>query len=175
MDYIDRVLKEEGAYADTPGDRGGKTMRGITWGLYLAYCKTRDIRPSQDWFQNMTREEARDIYKAMFIEPLNIHVLYDDRVKEAMFGAAIHHGGRRAVRFAQKVVGNLVVDGIIGPKTLDGINQAAPTAFVNALAATRILFVDRFVQRTVRSGDLSQVQFLYGWHKRMLRFISPSI
>ena len=175
MDYIDRVLKEEGLYSDVVGDRGGKTMRGITWRLYVQYCKRRRIALSEPWFRSMSVEDAREIYKVMFIQPLNISVLYNDRVKEAMFGAAIHHGGGRAVRFAQRTAGKLKVDGIIGPKTIDGINKAEPIAFVNGLAKRRILFVDRLVQRTVRNGDLRQVKFLYGWHKRMLRFVSPSL
>lgn len=175
QDFVERVLKHEGLYSDTKGDRGGQTMRGVTWGLYQQWAETRHVVPTKNHFQALNAEDVRKIYDDMFIQPLRIDQINSSLVQEAFFGAAILHGGPRASRMAQRTAGGLKVDGIIGPRSISAFNNAPPVAFANEMAVRRVLFADRLVQRTVFKGDLTQVKFIFGWHRRMLRFINPVI
>ncbi len=176
-EYVWRVLKHEGGYSDDLNDRGGKTSYGITWRTYKEYCKRIGSTPSNGHHMNLTSEEVLSIYLVLFIDPYRIEGYENEWTREAMFSSVIMHGGPAAASLAQKSVNKISVhkikvDGIAGDKTHEAINSIQSRKFVNKLTAERIIFVDRLVQRTVNKGDYSQVNFLVGWHKRFLRFIS---
>lgn len=168
-DYISRVLAKEGGYSDDPDDRGGATYRGVTYRLYQAYCRIQGNVPSAIKHRSLTEDQVRDIYMEMFVTRYKIDKFNSDWVKEAMFSSTILHGPYYTGVMAQQAAGNLIVDGVIGTKSISRINFLPPVAFVNSFSCLRILFTDK-----IAVGDTSQKKFLVGWHKqRILRFISP--
>ncbi len=181
--FVWRVLESEGGYSNRKSDRGGETFRGITWKTYRAFCFINSIMPKRRELVNLTDEEVLSVYVKMFIIPGKIMSYESESVREVMFDASILHGQGSAITMAQRAINKatrhstgfvgLKVDGINGPKTCSAINAQSPTNFINGLTIERILFVDRLVQRTVRKGDLSQVENLFGWHQRFLQFVCP--
>jgi len=152
--------------------------------MYRAFCFTSSTVAKQSELAGLTDEEVLSVYVKMFIVPGKIMAYENESVREVMFDASILHGQGSAITLAQRAINRasqsstgfkgLKVDGINGPKTSYAINAQSAVNFINGLTVERILFVDRLVQRTVRKGDLSQVENLFGWHQRFLRFVGPT-
>ncbi len=180
FDWIENVLVHEGLFSDRNSDRGGRTFRGITWRTYCEYCKRNELTPTRFHHENLIDEEVMAVYISLFVKPYRIEEYESDWLKEAVFSAAINHGGPQAAYMVQKSANQalqkkLKVDGIVGSKTLAAVNGLPAVSFVNSLAIQRILFVDKIIVRTVGQGDDSQVDNLVGWHNRYTRFIKPKL
>lgn len=61
------ILKNEGGYVNDPDDIGGETKFGISKRSY----PNLDIR-------NLTREQAKEIYKKDFFVPMEVEKVYND-------------------------------------------------------------------------------------------------
>ena len=112
------VEKWEGNFDNDPGDPGGPTNMGITQ-ADLARWRQRSV--SVDEVRNLTREEARQIFKAYYWEPICGDQL-PLPAAQMCYDAAVLMGLRCSGNFLQKalnVQGNsLAVDGTIGPRTI---------------------------------------------------------
>ena len=177
-EFLWNVLRHEGGFSNHSSDRGGATFRGITWATYLRYCKKTGVKPTAKHHKNLTNPEVFSIYWTLYVEPYRVDEYVASWVKEMMFSAVIHHGGSSAAYMAQRAVNKLSerkvkLDGVVGSITLAAVNELRATIFVNEMVGQRIIFTDRIIKRTVAKGDLTQVDFLLGWHKRFLRFIRP--
>ena len=83
MDFdtlVERVLKREGGYVNNKADRGGATNFGIS----------KRANPDVD-VENLTREEAKRIYRERYWDPLNADELPED-VRDLAFDTAVMHG-----------------------------------------------------------------------------------
>lgn len=101
---IERVLGHEGGYVNDPADPGGET----NWGI------SRRSYPSLD-IKNLTREDAKAIYKRDFWEPVASKVS-DTALVYQMLDAAINHGMDNAIRFLQRAL-DVADDGHFGPRS----------------------------------------------------------
>jgi lysozyme family protein len=118
---INFVLEMEGEYTDDPNDPGGETKYGISKKSY----------PSVD-IKNLSRQDAIEIYKRDFWNPCHCSDL-PRHFALFIFDTAVNQGTRVATRLMQIALG-VVVDGIIGPKTLSAAHSAQPKAIRLALA-----------------------------------------
>ncbi len=171
MNYIERVVEREGGFSDVEGDRGGDTYRGITYDVYVAWCKTQAFEPTKKHHRSLSNFEVFEVYRVMFVKRYRIEEFTSELVRETMFSALILHGPYNMATIAQKTAGNLKVDGVAGSKTIRRVNSLPAAAFVNDFNINRIIFVIHIVE-----NDETQLQFLEGWvTKRMLRFIRPRL
>jgi lysozyme family protein len=120
------VLNWEGDYTNDPRDPGGETRYGISKRAYP------DLNI---WL--LTVEEAANIYRADYWEKCQCDK-FADPVAILLFDTAVNMGNDAAAKMLQSVVG-VKVDGIIGPKTIHGVNMADPVWVVRELAAARML------------------------------------
>lgn len=118
---INFVLEMEGEYTLDPNDPGGETKYGISKKSY----------PYLD-IKNLSRQNAVEIYKRDFWVPCHCADL-PRHFALFVFDAAVNQGPRVAVRLMQIALG-VLVDGIIGPKTLSAAHSAQPKAVRLALA-----------------------------------------
>lgn len=118
------VLKHEGGYVNDPHDAGGET----NWGISKRSYPTLDIR-------GLTREQASDIYRRDFWEPL-----YCDAIPYGLavqvFDHGVNAGRSSAARLLQRTLG-LKEDGVFGPVTLAAA-KASGRAAVKGYARRRI-------------------------------------
>lgn len=57
FDFVDEW---EGLYANSKTDKGGETMRGVTWTTYQGLCKVvLGIEPTKENFLKMSKEDAQ--------------------------------------------------------------------------------------------------------------------
>lgn len=151
---IIKVLKDEGGYVNHPADPGGETNFGISKRSY----------PNVD-IKNLTVEGAKDIYYRDFWLTGPYDKIACGPLAEKVFNTAINAGNSRAFKLLQqavnKVGGNLVVDGAVGPKTITAINSLDGQA---VLAAYRVAQADFY--KGLVAADPSKGVFLKGWLNR---------
>ena len=146
---IETILKHEGGFVDHPNDPGGRTNFGISQRAY----------PDID-IKNLTREQAKEIYKKDYWNPLKLYLLDNANICLDIFDVAVNSGRSRAVKMAQKLAG-VEEDGGMGPDTAKAINNYKGD-FVKDYKHARRIFYEHLV-----SKDPKYKAFIKGWLKRV--------
>ncbi|CAD5275162.1 Lysozyme family protein [Bosea sp. 62] len=115
---LSRVLVHEGGYADHPKDPGGATMKGVTQGVYDAYRKRRD--EAKRSVRQITDAELQAIYRRQYWDVVKGDSL-PEGVDYAVFDGAVNSGPSQAVKWLQRALGSVKVDGVIGEATLAAV------------------------------------------------------
>lgn len=150
---LEHVFRYEGGWSDHPDDPGGATKYGITRGTL---SKWRGYKVSKDEVRELTRNEARTIYKEMYWEPIQGDH-WQAGLAFLMFDTAVNQGVGRAVRFLQKACGSKV-DGIIGPNTRGRVAGSDYDSLVRDFCVYRALHYSGLIKFTV---------FGKGWMRRL--------
>lgn len=127
---FDRLMGHEGGYVNNPDDPGGETKWGISKRSY----------PSLD-IPNLTRDQAKDIYRQDFWRRLDADSL-PDGVAFQLFDFAINSGIGTAVRYLQRAVG-VADDGRWGPVSKAAAAQVSECDLIMRLNAERLDFMTR--------------------------------
>lgn len=110
------------------------------------------------------REFVRDFYKDKFWDAMKLDSIMPYRTADLMFKFGVNVGIKRAVKFAQEVVG-VKVDGIVGAKTIKALNLYSPLVFEKEYKAKFAKFYKTLAdKRPSRYGH-----FLNGWLSRVKR------
>ena len=159
---IEGILRREGGWVDHPADRGGPTKYGIT---LRTLSRWRGSRAIAEDVRALTKEQARRIYRHLYIEKHGFDRIEDPRLRELVIDCAVHHSPARAVRWLQKAVG-VKVDGRCGPVTLGAANAAPAKSSRLRVLASRA----RSFGATITAKP-SQAVFAKGWMARLAKFI----
>lgn len=153
-----KVLAHEGGYVDHPRDPGGATNKGITIGTYHNWLASMG-RPKKH-VKYITDKEVHAIYKQNYWDAINGDDL-PNGLDYAVFDGAVNSGPSRSVKWLQKALGGLAVDGRMGPKT--------KAAYKNLSRAEVITVIDRMLN--FRMGFLRSLRhwatFGRGWTNRV--------
>ncbi len=156
--FLDYIFEVEGGFTDDENDRGGKTTWGITEEEAREFGYTGDMR-------NLTKDFAKNIYLKKYYLGNKLDKILNDKVALSIFDWAVN-SGRRGIKKAQIVANkfgaNLVIDGIIGNKTLEAINAIDPKMFLKEYHEMQRTFYKNLAAR-----DNSQEGFLKGWLNRI--------
>lgn len=115
------VLEMEGGYTMDPDDPGGETNFGISKKSY----------PNLD-IKHLSRQDAVEIYHRDFWVPCRCADLPRSWAI-SVFDCAVNQGTRVSIRLMQIALG-VVVDGVIGEKTLAAAHGSTPRAVKVSLA-----------------------------------------
>lgn len=115
---LSRALVSEGGYSDHPDDPGGATMKGVTQRVYDAYRERRNLpRRSVRLIEDA---ELQAIYRRQYWDAVK-----GDRlpagVDYVVFDGAINSGPAQSVKWLQRALGTVKVDGAIGEATLAAV------------------------------------------------------
>ena len=146
---INFVLEQEGEYTLDPNDPGGETKYGISKKSY----------PSLD-IKNLSRQDAVEIYHRDFWVPCRCADLPRPYAL-AVFDSAVNQGTRVAIRLMQIALG-VIVDGVIGPKTIAAAHSAQPKMIRLALAER----LSAYTRLIVSKPNL--IVFAMNWSYRVL-------
>jgi len=181
------VLGFEGGYVNDSDDRGGETNYGITAST-LNSAKTKGWIPFNVTIQNIKLEHAKIIYKKGYWDVVKADSL-PDPLDLIIFDAAINHGPNAAVKLLQgslnsilNVGTSLVVDGIIGPKTLSAVKDIVSmdhNMWLQPNSLVRYLCIDVLMNRvelylSIVLNNKSQEKFLKGWLNRVFKLKSQA-
>jgi len=183
FDYAyNKTLGHEGCYADVPEDRGGRTKYGITETTLMEAIRLGLIGPVG--IRDLTPEQARFIYKALYWNPLKLQVIKDIAIAAEIFDTAVNSGVKKAIIIAQlalEYLGEPIdLDGIIGPATLNLINKWCvkdPRALMVALNGIQFIhfcaIIDPHLIDTIKTlvrPSADQRQFARGWTRRIQEY-----
>jgi len=135
------IDKWEGGFTDDPQDPGGATNIGITQ-ADLKRWRQHDV--TKDDVRSLTRDEAMQIFKAFYWDPLRCDEM---PVAAALmtYNAGVNSGIGRGARWLQQCLNkqgfNIDVDGSVGPLTLSACTQADVTRLVNDFATAQESFL----------------------------------
>jgi lysozyme family protein len=138
---FDRLLGHEGGFQSDPKDRGNWTsgkigvgeLKGTKFGISAMTYPGEDIA-------NLTPERAKALYRRDFWGPAGCDAV-PDGMKFDLFDTAINSGPSRGVKFLQASVGE-VVDGVLGPRTLQSLQQMDPERLVARFNGWRLDFMN---------------------------------
>lgn len=123
------TLASEGGWNDDPRDRGGPTMKGITFASFLAYYPSATL----DDLRTITDDEVENIYRYYYWA----RVRGDDLpagVDLSIFDFGVNAGPDRSIRLLQDTI-HVAPDGILGPISLAAITRANPITLISNLWA----------------------------------------
>jgi lysozyme family protein len=170
------VVNIEGGYSDNPADKGGETNYGITAST-LNSAKVKGWIPFNVTLQNLKIEHAKIIYKKGYWDVVKADSL-PHPLDLIIFDMAVNHGPSAAVKLLQQSLNSilkagpsLVVDGIIGPKTLTAVKDVVSmdhNMWLQPNALVRYLCIDVLMNRvelytSIIASDRTQEKFFKGW------------
>lgn len=160
--YFPQLLKYEGGFVNDPADKGSCTNFGIT--IYTLTAYRGHALTCQD-VKNLTKEEAEKIYKKYYWDKIKGDDINSQSVAELLLDYAVHSGVTKASKVIQELVG-VTVDGVIGAKTIQAINNQDPRNLFDRLKMNRKSYFDGIVR-----ANPSQAKFLKGWNNRLNSFV----
>jgi len=132
------VLLEEGGYVNDPRDPGGRTNMGVTQRAWEAFLN-RDVTESE--MRKLTPDAIRSFYKVQYWDKIKGDQL-PAGIDYAAFDFAVNSGVSRAIKTLQQIAG-VLVDGSLGPKSMEAIKACNPEQTVDALCNMRLDFLKR--------------------------------
>jgi lysozyme family protein len=135
-DCFAMVIKSEGGFVDNPKDPGGMTNLGVTRSAWEAYLG-RDV--SEDDMRSLTPDRVKPFYKAMYWDRIKGDSL-PAGIDYAAYDFAVNSGPYKAARFLQEIAG-VVIDGVIGPKSLEAIQACDAKETADAICDMRMDFL----------------------------------
>ena len=165
MDRFERIfdylLRVEGGYSNDKNDKGGKTKYGII------EEEARDFGYKGN-MQDLTKEFAKNIYLKKYYLGNKLDKVVDDRLALSICDWAVNSGrnGTKNVQVALNQINgsDLVVDGIIGNKTLEALNSVDSDKFLEVYHNLQRIYYKGKVE-----ADRTQEKFLTGWLNRVQR------
>ncbi len=153
---LPRVLAHEGKYVNDPQDPGGATNFGVTFRVYDAY-RTRKGLPTRD-VRDIENREVSEIYRLQYWDAVKGDEL-PPGLDYVLFDGAVNSGPSQSIKWLQRALGNVPIDGQMGQATL-----AAVTEFGNAA-----VLVDRVCDRRMAFLQALKIwpRFGKGWTSRV--------
>lgn len=168
--YIPLLSAVEGGYQNLVEDSGNYNSLGQRVGTnYGIAAKTYEQwigrPPSVADMKAITKNEALAIMKAWYWDKVSGDKIHNQSIAEMIADHAVNAGVSRAGKMVQQVLNSefgyaLVVDGKIGPQTLQGINTVSPSFLHTELK----IFRENYY-RSIGG------KFLEGWLIRLKKFV----
>lgn len=165
------VLKNEGEGYEGPPNIDQPTHSGII-AADVAKYRNVDIRSiTINMMMALTQEEIRDIYLQDYWNKMRLGEINDQPIATAIFDCGVNRGIGIGIRYAQmscnKKGAGLTIDGAMGPKTVEAINQQTRGTFIQNL----VHLMDAGYQAIADSKPYD-VKYLNGWLARSNRLLT---
>jgi lysozyme family protein len=138
---------------------------GITFDTLKSY---RGKNITCEDVKNLTKQEAEAIYKKNYWDKLKGDQINSQSIAEILFDYGVLSGIGKASKVIQELVG-VSADGVIGPKTIEAINNQDPKNLFDRIKMNRRSYFDQIVK-----NNPSQKRFLLGWNNRNNSFVFVS-
>lgn len=150
----------EGGYANTPGDKGGPTNKGITLATFRSvYGQTKTI----DDLKQLTEDQWEYIFRTHYWNRWRADEIKDTSVAFLLV-SWVWGSGAYGVKVPQRVLG-VDIDGVVGPETLTAINNKDGKQLFELLKQEKKAYLERICTVTPANR-----KFLKGWLRRLSSF-----
>lgn len=154
LQCLEHTARVEGGYSDHPRDRGGRTMKGVTYKTYNAYRDAKGL--PRRHVRELEEHERLEIYWMNYWLPIHGEEL-PAGVDLVVFDSAVTSGPARATRQLQAVLG-AKRDGHMGLVTISlARKRNDPVGLIDAFMAER---------RAYLQGLADFAHFGRGWMNR---------
>jgi lysozyme family protein len=159
---------EEGKFSNTPGDRGGRTMYGVTQKVFDEW-RTFIGNQHAD-VSTITQEEAQDLYQRMFWRKAHCDDM-PKRLGTMVFDIAVNSGPHTAIVLLQRAVG-ANDDGQWGDQTKQRVDSAtSDSAVEDNTLRTLTVFRSVFEEKVIEAHPEDE-QFRHGWDNRFRNLLN---
>ncbi len=176
------IVAREGGYVNDPGDPGGPTKHGVTLATMrrLKLDLTGDGRVTEADVRAMTPERAAEIFIEEYFYRPRLNLL-PEALWPGVFDMQVN-AGAVAVKLLQRLLNDmgqdLVVDGIVGPKTAAAartVSQKGAQLLADAYGIARRNYYYALADRrpSLRKFARRRDGGKGGWIRRAEEFISP--
>lgn len=117
---LEKVLVHEGGFVDHPKDPGGATNFGITQGVYNTYRRATGLK--QQSVKLISTSERDAIYRTRYWALVKGDSL-PPGVSYVVFDGAVNSGVAQSVKWLQRALGSVKVDGVIGQETIEAVRR----------------------------------------------------
>ena len=159
------ILSKEGGYSNDKDDKGGPTKHGITLATWrkVGYDKNGDGVINEKDIKLLTEDDFHRVFKRNYWDACKADQIKDQSVANLLVDFAYNSGVTRVSKFIQKIVG-VTVDGIIGSKTINAINNypRGQRQLFATLRQRRINYLNGIV-----IANPTQKKFYNGWMNRV--------
>ena len=155
------IIGIEGGYVNNNLDKGGETKFGISKRSY----------PHLD-IKNLTLQDAEEIYYNDYWFELKLDYISDYNISLELFDTSVNMGRYKASTIFQEALNlmnrnqqnfkDLVVDGVIGTKTILAYNEVDKKILLKVLNGLQFMNYVRICE-----NDKTQEVFFNGWMKRV--------
>lgn len=178
------IVTREGGFVDDPDDPGGVTNFGVTIGTMrkLGIDLNEDGKINEADVKLMTAEKAQSIFTKEFFKKPGIDKLPEE-LQATVFDMQVNSGAN-AIRILQETVnqfgGDLVVDGVIGSKTVTAVEEAyrrMGSELVNEYGVARRDYYYGLADARTKSRKFARTQAggKGGWIKRAEEFLPKEL
>lgn len=182
QEIAQEIVAREGGYVNDPDDPGGATNYGVTIGTMksLGMDLNRDGRVDVADVKALTRAQAEQIFIEHYFRRPRLAEL-PQAVQASVFDMYVN-AGANAVKILQKLVSRMgfptAADGVIGPKTIEKVleaAEAAPDHLADAYGIARRNYYYALADQRPASRKYarSRAGGKGGWITRAEEFISP--
>lgn len=155
----DLITDEGTTLSNISDDYGGISKYGISSQEY----------PDVD-IKNLTLQQAMDIYEHDYWDTYQLSKINCQQIANKLFVALINMNPREAISCIQTAVNwcknpattDIAVDGDIGQKTIDAINDAREVGWLHDRFAIELILL--YISKV--EADKSQINFLVSWDRR---------
>ena len=181
---LKHMLEFEGGYANDPADAGGETFRGISrrnWPQWPGWPLIDEAKASGARTAKLINARfagdaemerlVADLYRVNFWRPFE-RLGLPGRLTEKLFDTAVNMGPGRAAKLLQTAINSLgpvvklVVDGAIGPRTMDALGLILDTPAGEGRILAAYAEAQSTHYRAIVKAKPSQEKFLKGWLRR---------
>lgn len=160
------ILAFEGGLANDPDDSGGLTNKGLTYANYCASCQeVLGRKPAKVHFLQLSDEEIGLFFKKLYWDKMNADNIPSQAIADILvdwFWGSWTVAAKELQRCLFADFGlPLLIDGEIGPKTIDAITKVNEKAFIEKYNARRLAFYEDLAGRRPKDK-----KFLKGWKRR---------
>ncbi len=177
---FEKTIKWEGGYSNDKYDSGGETYMGISrnhhpdWEGWKIIDEGRKSNSGLDSYNIYNK--VKDFYEENYWNKIKGYELKDQKIANKVFDVAVNMGIGTSIKFLQKGLNilnrneknykNIVVDGIIGDKTLSALSSyLSHDSNIHLLKIINILQGHRYIK--IVENNHTQERFIRGWLKRV--------
>lgn len=158
-------LKErEGGYTTGKNQKKDEpTNMGIKQSILDEYSAKYPYKDFPQDVKDLKEYQAREIYKSEYWDNTKIPQIKNDRIRNAVFDMNVLGGAGKVVQRALNTFSkaNLMVDGVIGTKTIESINSISDTQvndFISVLKLERINYLKTTTNwETAKNGWIRRI------------------
>lgn len=148
-------------WSNNPNDAGGATMIGVTLATYKQYCKGKGLpQPSVDDLKKIQYQTWLVILKSLYWDKWKADTIDNQSIANMLVDWA-WLSGKNGIIIPQRLLG-VTQDGIVGPKTIQAINDRDSKTFFDQLYKARLKYIDDII-----TNRPANKVFKTGWLNRL--------